>query len=197
VDMAVDAERIYWANHSYYSANSPSVPKPVYSASKKDGSAEIFAAQQTVPANITVDEKWVYWTSPSSILKQLKSGGTPQVVFQAGEKEGIDILEQKGDELYFGFRGAGDSRWALRKVAKNGGEPSTVVKSFSLKPFVIDDHDIFFFDEAGIDGDILCKVSRSGGEVLTLDRGYASGVIAQTAGKIFVGSLDTIFSFDK
>jgi hypothetical protein len=38
---------------------------------------------------------------------------------------------------------------------------------------------------------------KTGGDILVLDRGYTSGVIAQTRGRIFIGSLDTIFSFDK
>src|SRR6185295_1221535 len=32
VDLIVDNEKIYWANHGYYSANSPIKPSPIYAA---------------------------------------------------------------------------------------------------------------------------------------------------------------------
>lgn len=197
IDMAVDNDKVYWANHGYYSPNSPMLPKPIYSVSKKGGKAEILADQQNVPSNIVTDEKFVYWHTVNAILKVAKSGGQPQVVYQATDKEGIDVMEQDADNLYFGFRGAGESRWALRKVAKNGGEPVTLVKTFSLKPFVVDDPNIYFFDEAGMTADVLCKVSKNGGEVIPIDTGYSSGVITQTKTQVFFGSLDTIYSTDK
>ena len=197
LDMAVDGEKIYWANHGYYSPNSPSVPKPIYSVPKKGGKVEIFADQQNVPSNIVVDDKFVFWCTPSSILKRAKVGGQPQVVFQATNNEGVDVLEQDGDNLYFGFRGDGGSRWALRKISKIGGEPQTLVKTFSLRPFVIDDQNIYFFDENGMNADSLCKIVKSGGEVVQIDTGYSSGVITQTKKQVFFGSLDTIYSIDK
>ena len=197
LDMALDNERIYWANHGYYSSATPITPSPIYSVAKTGGKAEIFADQQMAPGNIVVDDKFVYWTTPSSIMKQAKTGGTPQVVLQASEKEGIDKLEQDGGDLYFGFRGAGESRWALRRISKAGGEPQTIAKTFSLKQFVIDEQNIYFFDQQGLSADVLCKVSKGGGEVVRLDTGYASGVMTQSKGSVFVASLDTIYSFAK
>lgn len=197
LDMAVDNERVYWANHGYYSSATPITPSPIYSVAKTGGKAEIFVDQQMAPGNIVVDDKFVYWTTPSSIMKQAKTGGTPQVVMQASDKEGIDKLEQYGGDLYFGFRGAGESRWALRKISKNGGEPQTIAKTFSLKQFVIDDQNIYFFDQEGLSADVLCRVSKNGGEVTKLDTGYASGVMTQNKRSVFVASLDTIYSFTK
>ncbi|MEP7075005.1 MAG: hypothetical protein ABI878_04275 [Acidobacteriota bacterium] len=198
LDMAVDGEKIYWANHGYYSPNSPSVPKPIYSVPKKGGKVEIFADQQNGPSNVSVDDKFIYWCTPSSILKQAKTGGSqPEVVFQATNAEGVDVLEQDSDNLYFGFREAGGSRWALRKISKNGGESQTLVKTFSLKPFVIDDQNIYFFDEDGMMADAVCKIAKSGGDVVKIDTGYSSGVITQTKKKVFFGSLDTVYSIDK
>lgn len=34
------------------------------------GKAEIFADKQMAPGNIVVDDKFVYWTTPSSLMKQ-------------------------------------------------------------------------------------------------------------------------------
>ncbi|MEQ1922937.1 MAG: hypothetical protein ABL952_10565 [Pyrinomonadaceae bacterium] len=197
IDMALDNDRVYWANHGYYSSGTPIKPSPMYSVAKAGGKAEIFVDQQMAPGNIVVDDKFVYWTTPSSIMKQAKTGGTPQVVLQASDREGIDKLEQDGGDLYFGFRGAGESRWALRKISKNGGEPQTIAKTFSLKQFVIDEQNIYFFDEEGISTDVLCKVSKNGGEAVKLDTGYASGVMTQSKSSVFVASLDTIYSFTK
>ncbi|MBK7392963.1 MAG: hypothetical protein IPI64_06610 [Chloracidobacterium sp.] len=197
IDMVLDTERVYWANHGYYSSSTPIKPSPIYSVAKSGGKAEIFVDGQMAPGNIVVDEKFVYWTTPSSIMKQAKTGGTPQVVLQASDKEGIDKLEQDGGDLYFGFRGAGESRWALRKISKAGGEPQTIAKTFSLKQFVIDDENIYFFDEEGLSADVLCRVPKSGGEVTKLDTGYASGVMTGGKTKVFLASLDDIYAWGK
>jgi hypothetical protein len=197
VDIAVDNEKVYWANHGYYSPNSPAKPKPIYAISKQGGKAEIFADQQDNPHSLVVDEKFVYWVTPTSILKQVKLGGQPQVIYQAGGNEGVNELAQDTENLYFGFRGAGKSRWALCKISKQGGEPQTLVKTYSLKPVVVDEANIYFFDEDGLTKDAFCKVSKNGGEVARLDTGYASGVIAQSKTQIYFAGLDDIYRFPK
>lgn len=197
IDMAIDNDKIYWANHSYYSPNSPTKPSPVYSVPKGGGKVEIFADQQNVPHNVLVDEKFVYWVTPASILKQAKAGGKVETVYQATEREGVDNLTQDAENLYFGFRGAGESRWDLRKMSKQGGEPVTLVKKYSLKPVVVDDTNIYFFNEKGMTAEVLCKIPKTGGEVTELDSGYSSGVITQGKTQVYFGSLDTIYSFQK
>ncbi|MDQ3918407.1 MAG: hypothetical protein M3348_08000 [Acidobacteriota bacterium] len=199
VDMAVDDERIYWADHSYYSPDSPVRPSPIYTVSKRGGGkTENFADGQNVPHSLLTDEKFVYWVTPSSILKQAKAGaGQAQVIYQAADKEGIDELAQDADNLYFGFRGAGQSRWALRKISKQGGEPQTLVKTYSLKPVAVDDANVYFFDGDRLTADLLCKVPKQGGEVTRLDSGYAGGVIARDKAAVYFASLDDIYSFAK
>ncbi len=197
VDLVIDNENLYWANHGYYSPNSPAKPSPIYVVPKQGGKTEIFADQQHIPASLVVDEKFVYWLTPISIVKQTKSGGTPQVIYQATDKEGIDVLAQDTENLYFGFRGAGESRWALRRVSKQGGEPQTLVKTYSLKPVAVDDTNIYFFDEETLLKDAFCKVSKKGGEIVRLDTGYAGGVIAQSKTLVYFASLDDIYSFTK
>lgn len=197
VDIVVDNEKIYWANHGYYSPNSPTRPRPIYVVPKQGGKTEIFADQQHIPHSLVTDENFVYWVTPTSILKKAKSGGGIQVLYQATDKEGVDELTQDAENLYFGFRGAGESRWDLRKVSKQGGEPQTLVKKYSLKPVVVDDVNIYFFNEDGMTSDLLCKVSKDGGEVTKLDSGYSSGVIAQSKTQVFFAGLDDIYSFQK
>ena len=197
VDMALDNEKIYWANHGYYSPNSPAKPSPIYAVSKRGGPAEIFADQQHIPHSLVVDEKYVYWVTPSSILKQAKTGGQPEVLFQATDKEGVDELAQDSENLYFGFRGAGKSRWALRKISKQGGEPQTVAKTFTLGQIAADDSKIYFFDEHDLMKDDLCRVSRNGGDVVRLDRGYASGILTQSKTLIYFAAGDDLYSFAK
>ena len=55
----------------------------------------------------------------------------------------------------FGFSCSRASRWALRKIAKAGGAPETLVKSYSLKPVVVDEAHLYFFAEEGIFNDLL------------------------------------------
>lgn len=197
IDLAVDKDTVYWSNHGYYSPGEPAKPSPVYFAPKNGGPAGIFADGQNVPGNVISDGAYVYWTTPTSIIKKAKTGGDTQVVLQATDKEGIDKLEQYGDALYFGFRGAGESRWSLRKIAKNGGTPLMIAKTFSLKQFSVDERFVYFFDEADMSNDSLCKVPNAGGEVVRLDTGYAAGAITQDKTHIFFASLDDIYSFAK
>jgi len=197
VDIVVDNEKIYWANHGYYSSNSPTRPSPVYCVPKQGGATQIFADQQSIPSSLVVDEKFVYWVTPESIVKKAKSGGEPQVIFQASKEEGVDELGQDSESLYFGFRGAGKSRWALRQISKQGGEPQTVAKTFTLGQIAADDTNIYFFDEHSVMKDDLCRVSKKGGEVARLDTGYASGIITQGRTLIYFATLDDIYSFPK
>lgn len=196
VDMVVDNEKVYWVNHGYYSGNSQPA-KPIYVISKKSGKPEVFADQQNIPHCLVVDERYVYWLTSSGISKQSKSGGPTQVVHQISDKEGVDELSQDADSLYFGFRSAGNSRWALRKISKQGGEPITLVKTYSLKPVVVDEANVYFFDEETLMKDAFCKVSKSGGVVTRFDTGYESGVITQSKTQVYFAGLDDIYSFAK
>ena len=144
LDIAIDSEKIYWANHGYYSASSPTKPSPIYMVSKKGGNAEVFADQQHIPHSLVVDSEFVYWVTPNSVLKQAKSRGLPQVVFQATEKEGVDNLALDADNLYFAFRSAGSSRWALRKVPKEGGAVSTLDTGYSNGILIVSKGLIYF-----------------------------------------------------
>ncbi|HEY0547068.1 MAG TPA: DUF5050 domain-containing protein [Pyrinomonadaceae bacterium] len=197
VDMAVDDEKVYWANHGYYSPNSTTLPKPIYMVSKEGGKAEIFADQQNIPNSLVIDEKYVYWLTSNSIMKQAKAGGGTQVISQITDKEGVDEMSGDAESLYFGFRGAGESRWALHKISKQGGEPQTIVKRYSLKPVAVDETNIYFFDEDGLNADVFCRVPKNGGEVTKLDEGYAPGIIAQSKTLVYIASLDDIYSFTK
>jgi hypothetical protein len=197
IDMAVDNEKVYWANHGYYSANSPTKPSPIYVVAKQGGKVEAFTPEQHIPHSVVLDEKFVYWVTPTSIVKQAKVSGAPEVIYQASNEEGVDELAQDGENLYFGFRGAGDSRWALRRISKQGGEPQTIVKRYSLRPVVVDETHIYFFDENGMTSDLLCRVLKSGGEVEKLDSGYASGVITESKTQVYFASLDDILGWKK
>lgn len=197
IDLALDGEKVYWANHGYYSPSSPTKPSPIYMVAKKGGKTEIFADEQHIPNNIVLDEKFVYWVTPDSILKQAKSGGPAQVVFQGTNKEGVDVLAQDSENLYFGFRAAGDSRWALRQISKQGGQPTTLAKTFTLGQIAADDTHVYFFDEHSMNKDDLCRVSKGGGEVARLDTGYTSGIITLSKTLIYFAAGDDICSSPK
>ena len=197
IDMVVDNEKIYWTNHGYYSPGKLPSPSPVYFVAKQGGKTGIFADEQNIPHNVIADEKFVYWVTPTSVVKKAKAGGEVQTLYQATDKEGIDELAQDAENLYFGFRGAGDSRWNLRKVSKQGGEPQTLVKNYSLSQVAIDDANIYFFNEDGMFSEVLCKVSKQGGEVTTIDGGYSSGIIVLSKTEIFFVGGDNIYNFQK
>lgn len=197
IDMTVDNEKVYWTNHSYYSPNNPTKPSPIYMVSKQGGATEIFVDEQNIPGDPVADEKFVYWHTVNGIFKKDKSGGQMQTVFQATDKEGVDEMAQDTEYLYFGFRGDGESRWALRKISKNGGEPQIIVKTFSLSPFVIDDANIYYFEEDNSLKHALYKVSKNGGETVKIDSGYSGRTIAQNKTQIYFAALDDIYSSAK
>jgi len=196
LDMVVDNEKIYWANHGYYSAKSPTF-KPIYSVAKQGGKTEVFAAEQKIPHSLVADESFVYWLTSSGISKQAKKGGQPQVIYQVGEQEGFDKLSQDNESLYFGFRSAGNSRWALCKISKQGGAPQTLVKTYSLKPVIVDEKNIYFFDEETLMKDTFCRIAKTGGEVTRIDTGYESGMIDQSKTQVYFAGLDEIYSYPK
>lgn len=197
IDMAVDNERVYWANHGYYSAGTPSVPKPVYSAVKSGGRSEIFADEQMIPGSIVTDDRFVYWRTAAGINKKAKSGGELQTILQTAGNANVDEIVLNGDDLFFALRDEGNSRFALKKLSKNGGEAVTIAKTMSAKPFVIDDVSIYFFDEASMFTDGLYKVAKGGGEAVLLDSGFASGAIAIGKTAVYVAALDDLNSFIK
>lgn len=197
IDMAVDNEKVYWTNHGYYSPNNPTKPSPIYMISKQGGKPEIFIDAQNVPGHIVTDEKFVYWHTVSGIFKQEKSGGQIQTVYQATDKQGIDELAQDAENLYFSFRDAGDSRWVLHKISKNGGEPQMLAKTTTVRALVVDETNVYFIDEDSTSPNALFKVSKNGGEVIKLDGGYSSGTIAQSKTQVYFASLDDIYSFAK
>lgn len=197
IDLVVDQSKVYWVNHSYYSPNTPAVPSPLYAAPKDGGPVEIVADEQDVPHSLVADENFLYWLTPTSIVKQVKTGGPLQTLYQADTNAGVDELAQDESYLYFGFRGAGEAHWALHKIPKTGGEPQTLVKRYSLKPIVVDQTHVYFFAEEGLTNDLLCKVAKTGGDVTTLGKGYASGVIAQDKTHVYFAGLDDIYRLTK
>lgn len=196
IDMIVDADKLYWVNHGYYSQGSPTV-SAIYVVDKKGGKAEVFADQQKIPHCLIADEKNVYWLTASSVVKQAKAGGPAAVIHTISDQEGVDELSQDSDSLYFGWRSPGNSRWGLRKVSKRGGEPLTLVKTYTLKPVVVDETTVYFFDEDSTYKDAFCKVPKNGGAVTRVDTGYESGVIAQSKTQVYFGTLDDIYSYKK
>ena len=196
IDLAIDKERVYWANHGYYSPGQVTQPKPVYSAPKGGGKTEVFADQQAGPHCLAVDENAVYWLVTSGIVKMDKKGGKPQPVHNAADGDVLDELSQDGESLYFGFLTKGESRWGLGKIAKSGGQAVVLKKQYSLKPTVIDETNVYFFDEDA-SNDALCRMAKNGGEVTRIDSGFTNGAIAQNKTHVLFAAMDTIFSTTK
>ena len=78
-----------------------------------------------------------------------------------------------------------------------GGTPQTVSKTFTLGQIMTDEANVYFFDEQSINYDYLCRVSKSGGDVVKLDSGYTSNMLAQSKTLIYFVAGDDIYSFAK
>jgi hypothetical protein len=185
LDLAMDKERLYWANHSYEGPNMQPI-KAIYSVKKNNGKTEIFVEGQYIPNNLIVDEKFLYWTSGNKILKKPTNGADVQTVYEVAEKENISGLRQDADTLYFS---AGNSKHALYRLAKQGGEAAKLVDDiFSVAQFAVDDRDVYYFIARGFTETEICKVPKTGGAVAQVDTGsYAQG-------SLVVGITDIYFS---
>ena len=91
---------------------------------------------------------------------------------------------------------AGEFEMGL-KISKSGGDAVTLVKRYSLKPVVVDDANVYFFDEEGMYKDALCRIPKNGGEVTRYDIGYEGGPVTQSKRQVYFSGLDDILSFQK
>lgn len=194
IDLAV-GQRLYWCNHGSYQQSEANTTA-VYSCPKEGGPVTVFAPCKSSPHSLIVDSGRVYWLAGSTLYAQpQKDGAKPLELLQVSPEEGLDELAQDQDNLYFGKRGAGQSRWGLFKIPKSGGAPQLLSKTCSLKPFLPCPDGIFFFDQEGLTTDLLCKLSQ--GKVAILDRGYIGEDAVLGGNSVYFSSLDTVYAWPR
>jgi hypothetical protein len=127
-DLALSGEHVYWT-----------ADDGVWRAPKRGGAAEHFAeAQERFSNALAIDNRYVYWTDRSAILRKAISGSSPEVVFA----KGAGALRLSGQCVYF----TGGN--AISRMDKSGGKPSTLV-TFDVEKemggtFAVDDSAVYW-----------------------------------------------------
>ena len=74
----------------------------------------------------------------------------------------------------------------------------TIAGKYSTKQIAFDGDNVYFFDEDGLIGDVLCRTNINGGNIDKLDTGYSGGTIDKldtgySGGTIAVGKAGVYF----
>lgn len=200
-EMVVDDENVYWL--LWIGENSP--PRPVMFAPKQAGSeAKQLAPPQSGANGICVDDHYVYWTTPQGIKKLPKTGGEPALLHAPPTSMWPTIgLAQDTENLYYAqMNNKGYS--ALMKLPKTGGEAIQIAPGINhTRSFVLDELYVYYFDEEkgyGSFGPIaLRKVSKQGGEPVTLDIGSAGWIdhIDVDDKQVYFTNLENVYALAK
>jgi hypothetical protein len=174
--MLVDDENIYWL--IWGGEGSP--PLPVMFAPKKGGEAKRLTPAYAGTSGISIDHDFVYWMTGDGIKKVAKpsrdkTGGDVTEVYHNSSKSPSPGLMQDADNFYF-MQMNSNGYSALMKLGKKDGVVTQLAPSINhTLDFIIDDTNVYYFDYVPNTGsfgpDALKKISKGGGESVSLDQG--------------------------
>jgi hypothetical protein len=200
-EMIVDDENIYWI--IWTGEGSP--PKPLMFASKQVGSEAKQLAPPQIGANgLCIDNDTVYWASPAGLKKAPKTGGEATIFYNDPTlNQPTTGLVQDAENFYYAqMDKKGNS--SLMKLAKMGGAPRQIAPSINhTMEFVADELYVYYFDDEkgyGSFGPVaLRKVSKQGGEPVTLDMGDAGWVkfIAVDKTQVYFTDISKVYALAK
>lgn len=192
VEVVFDSENFY--SIDFGGENSP--PAPIYSMKRNGGESKPFTNPRRGANGLCMDNEFIYWIESEGIYKIPKKGGEISRIYSPPNGQRTIGLKMDADNFYFT---QGESKGALIKLSKKGGEPVQLAKSINFVfDFEIDESNVYFIDNGNY-GDVdyyICKVSKNGGEVTKLDGGYLQKF---TVGKthIYFDDIVSIYSIPK
>jgi hypothetical protein len=189
-EFVMDDENYYW--HPFVGEGMP--PAPIYAMPKKGGTARASTDPRPSANGLCLDDRFIYWIQTTGIYKQPKNGGEITQVYSTPAGQISSGLRQDADSFYFT---QGESKHALYKLSKKGGEPVQLAKSInSAVDFVVGETDVYFRREKNFNTDYLSKVSKNGGDVVDLDSGYLQSLaVGKTL--IYFTDINTIYSIPR
>lgn len=203
-EMVLDDENIYWL--IWGGEGSP--PLPVMFAPKKGGEAKRLTPAYPGTSGISIDHDFVYWMTGDGIKKIPKPsgdkpGGDVVEVYHNSSKSPSLGLAQDADNFYF-MQMNSNGHSALMKLAQKSGEVTQLAPSINhVFEFIIDDTDVYYFDEipgTGSFGPIASKkVPKAGGDPVTLDQGQAGWVkyLAVDSKQIYFTDISHVYALSK
>jgi len=193
-DFVMDNENYYW--HPYVGEGMP--PAPFYSLSKKGGEAKAITDPRPSANGLCIDDEFIYWVQTDGIYKMQKKGGDIVKVYSTPDKQITSGLQIDSENFYFT---QGDGKQALMKLSKEGGEATQLAPSINqTMDFLVDDTNVYYFANQGsFEPLALKKVSKKGGDAVTMDQGEAGwiGHLAQNKTHIFFTDISKLRSIQK
>lgn len=198
-EIVRDNENFYWL--MWTGEGSP--PAPIMYAPKKGGEAKQLTPPQRPTSGLCVDGDFVFFMTGEGLKKISKRGGEIVEVWHNSAKTPSLGLQQDADNFYFMQM---DSRGhsSLMKLNKQSGETKTVVGSANhTMEFVVGERDIYYFDDVPKSGSFgpvaLLKISKQGGDAITLDQGTAGWVrhLAINSEKVYFTDISKVYSLPK
>ncbi len=193
-DFVMDDENYYW--HPFVGEGMK--PAPFYSLSKKGGTAKAITDPRPSANSLCIDDEFIYWIQTDGIYKMQKKGGEITKVYSTPDKQITSGLQIDADNFYFT---QGDGKQTLMKVSKEGGAAKQLAPAINqTMDFLVDNKNVYFFADEGSFAPIaLKKVSKNGGDVVTMDSGNAGWIkhLAQNKTHIFFTDISKLRSIEK
>jgi sugar lactone lactonase YvrE len=198
-EMIMDSENIYWLIW----AGEGSPPQPIMFSPKSGGQTKQLTPPQPPTSGLAIDKDFVYWMTGSGIRKISKTGGEITDVYRNPSKQPSLGLAQDTNNFYFcQMNEKGHS--ALMKLSKQTGQVSQLAPSINhTMDFVLGEANIYYFDEVPGTGSFgpvaLKKVSKNGGDPITLDQGEAGWIrhLAIDSKQIYFTDISKVYALPK
>ncbi len=198
-ELVMDDDNFYWL--MWTGEGSP--PQPIMYAAKKGGEAKQLTPPQPPTSGLCVAGDFVFFMTGDGIKKVSKRGGEIVEVWHNALKTPSLGLQQDAANFYFTqMNSRGHS--SLMKLNKQSGDLKQLVDSINhTMDFIVDERDIYYFDEVPKSGSFgpvaLLKVSKQGGEPITLDQGNAGWVkhLAVDSTKVYFTDISNIYALAK
>lgn len=198
-EMLLDEANIFWL--IWTGEGSP--PQPIMYASKTQGAAEQLTPSQPPTTGLCLDGDFIYWMTGRGIRRIPKRGGEVTEFYLNPNKQPSLGLQQDADNFYFCQMNA-KGHSALMKLNKKSGELTQIAPSINhTMEFVVDETSVYFFDEVPGTGSFgpvaLRKVSKQGGEPVTLDQGEGGWLkyLAVDSKQIYFTNISKVYALGK
>lgn len=198
-EVLLDDDNFYWLIWS----GEGSPPQPIMFAPRNGGAAKQLTDPQPPTSGFAHDSGFVFWMTGNGIKKISKTGGEVSEVFPNTSKTPSLGLLMDTDNFYFcQMNSKGKS--ALMRLKKATGELTQLAPSINhTMEFAMDQTSIYYFDEVPGTGSFgpvaLKKVSKSGGEPVTLDQGNAGWIrhLAVDQKQVYFTDISKVYAIAK
>jgi hypothetical protein len=136
--------------------------------SLKDGSVSVFVSGGDVIPDTTlaIDDKYLYWSDGSSILRVPKTGGASEKIIPKAAKPGEIVMD--GENIYWLiWGGEGSPPEPLMVAPKKGGEAKPLTPKYLGASGIAEDENFIYW----MTGDGIKEIRKIGGDVIAISRG--------------------------